>query len=164
MREKYQSAAWLLKSIYQRQRTIYRVTEQIAKNQEAFLEKGISELKPMTLKDVADTIDMHESTVSRVTTNKYVHTPQGIFELKYFFNSGINRQGADAVASVSVQDKIRQLIAHEPSEKPLSDDRLASLLQNQGLDIARRTVAKYREAMNIPSSSKRKPLKRGMRS
>ena len=164
VKEKYQSATWLLKSVYQRQRTIYKVTEQIIRQQRAFLDNGIGALTPMTLKDVADVIGVHESTVSRATSHKYVHTPQGIFELKYFFNSGINKQGAGAVASVSVQEKIRQIISTEPSDKPFSDDYLASLLHEQGLDIARRTVAKYREAMNIPSSSKRKPLKRGMRS
>ena len=161
IREKYQSAAWLLKSVYQRQQTIYKVTSQIVQNQVEFLENGIEYLKPMTLKNVADEISMHESTVSRVTTNKYVHTPQGIFELKYLFKGGIKKHGSDAIASVSVQNKIKQLISTEPAERPYSDEEIASSLQNQGLNIARRTVSKYRGAMGILSSSKRKPLKRG---
>lgn len=154
--EKVRSALWLIKSIHQRQRTIYRVMESIIRFQRDFFEKGVSQLKPLNLRDVADDIQMHESTVSRVTTNKYVHTPQGIFELKYFFNSSINRFDGEAVASESVKEKIRKIIAAEDPRRPLSDQRIAEMLKAANLDIARRTVTKYREAMNILSSTQRR--------
>jgi RNA polymerase sigma-54 factor len=150
------SALWLIKSIHQRQRTIYRVMESLVRHQREFFDKGIAYLKPLNLRDVADDIGMHESTVSRVTTNKYAHTPQGIFELKYFFNSSINRVDGDAIASESVKERIRQLISHEDARRPLSDQRLAEMLMSSNIDIARRTVTKYREAMNILSSTKRR--------
>jgi RNA polymerase sigma-54 factor len=150
------SALWLIKSIHQRQRTIYRVMESIVRHQREFFDRGIAFLRPLNLRDVADDIGMHESTVSRVTTNKYAHTPQGIFELKYFFNSSINRVDGDAIASESVKEKIRQLIAREDPRDPLSDQKLAEVLKSSNIDIARRTVTKYREAMNILSSTKRR--------
>ena len=158
LQDKMRSAAWLIKSIHQRQKTIYNVMESILKYQSEFFEKGIAYLKPMVLRDVAQDINMHESTISRVTTNKYVFTPQGIFELKFFFNSSINRvDGGSAVASISVHDKIRQLIEKENPKKPLSDEKIASILkEDANIDIARRTVAKYREALRILPSSKRK--------
>ncbi len=154
--EKVRSAIWLIKSIHQRQRTIYRVMQSIIRFQRDFFEKGIAYLKPLNLRDVADDIQMHESTVSRVTSNKYVHTPQGIFELKYFFNSSINRFDGEAVASESVKAKIRKIIAAEDPRRPLSDQRIAEMLKAVDLDIARRTVTKYREAMNILSSTQRR--------
>ena len=156
MQEKMRSAAWLIKSIYQRQKTIYRVVESILKFQQDFFEKGIAYLKPMVLRDVAQDIDMHESTISRVTTNKYAYTPQGIFELKYFFNSSINRIDGEAIASVSVQEKIKQIIAGENPKKPYSDDKISELLKELNIDIARRTVAKYREKLRVLPSNKRK--------
>ena len=156
LREKIRSASWLIKSIYQRQKTIYRVMESILKFQREFFEKGIAYLKPMVLRDVAEDIDMHESTVSRVTTNKYAYTPQGLFELKYFFNSSINRINGDSIASASVQEKIRQIILNEDASKPHSDDKIAQLLKESNINIARRTVTKYREMMKLLSSSKRK--------
>lgn len=156
VQEKMRSAAWLIKSIYQRQKTIYRVMESILKFQQDFFEKGIAYLKPMVLKDVAQDIGMHESTISRVTTNKYAHTPQGIFELKYFFNSSINRIDGEAMASISVQEKIKQIIAGENPKKPYSDDKISKLLKHLNIDIARRTVAKYRERLKLLPSSKRK--------
>ncbi|MCD4805370.1 MAG: RNA polymerase factor sigma-54 [Desulfobacterales bacterium] len=156
LREKIRSASWLIKSIYQRQKTIYRVMESILKFQREFFEKGIAYLKPMVLRDVAEDIDMHESTVSRVTTNKYAYTPQGLFELKYFFNSSINRINGDSIASASVQEKIRQIILNEDASKPYSDDKIAQLLKESNINIARRTVTKYREMMKLLSSSKRK--------
>lgn len=158
LQEKMRSAAWLIKSIHQRQKTIYNVMESILKYQAEFFEKGIAYLKPMVLRDVAQDINMHESTISRVTTNKYVFTPQGIFELKYFFNSSINRvHGGSAVASISVHDKIKQLVGKENPKKPFSDEKIASILKEENnIDIARRTVAKYREALRILPSSKRK--------
>jgi RNA polymerase sigma-54 factor len=132
------------------------VTESIVKHQRDFFEKGVGYLKPMILKDVAADIGMHESTVSRVTTNKYALTPQGIFELKYFFNSSINRVDGDAIASESVKEKIRKIISSEDARRPLSDQRIAAMLRSSNIDIARRTVTKYREAMNILSSTKRR--------
>lgn len=156
MQEKMRSASWLIKSIYQRQKTIYKVVESILKFQQDFFEKGIAYLKPMVLKDVAQDIDMHESTISRVTTNKYAHTPRGIFELKYFFNSSINRIDGEAIASVSVQEKIKQIIAGENPKKPYSDDKISKLLKQLNIDIARRTVAKYRERLKVLPSNKRK--------
>jgi RNA polymerase sigma-54 factor len=156
--DKVRSALWLIKSIHQRQRTIYKVMQSILKYQRDFFEKGIGHLRPLNLRDVADDIEMHESTVSRVTTNKYVHCPQGIFELKYFFNSGINRVRGDAVASESVKDRIGRLIRNEDPHRPLSDQRIAEMLKVANIDIARRTVTKYRESLNILSSTKRREV------
>ncbi|MBW2286512.1 MAG: RNA polymerase factor sigma-54 [Deltaproteobacteria bacterium] len=156
--DKVRSALWLIKSIHQRQRTIYKVMESIIKHQRGFFERGINYLKPLNLRDVADDIEMHESTVSRVTTNKYVHTPQGIFELKYFFNSSINRVEGEAVASESVKARIRRLIVNEDPRRPLSDQRIAEMLKVANIDIARRTVTKYRESMNLLSSTKRRQV------
>jgi RNA polymerase sigma-54 factor len=156
IQEKMRSAAWLIRSIHQRQKTIYKVMESILKHQQPFFEKGIAYLKPMVLRDVAQDIDMHESTISRVTTNKYAYTPQGIFELKYFFNSSISKVQGGAVASVSVQQKIREIIENEDSKKPYSDDKISIMLKQYNIDIARRTVAKYREMMRILPSNKRK--------
>jgi RNA polymerase sigma-54 factor len=158
IQDKMRSAAWLIKSIHQRQKTIYRVMESILRYQREFFEKGIANLKPMVLRDVAQDIGMHESTISRVTTNKYAFTPQGIFELKYFFNSSIRRSHGGAIASASVQDKIRQIILSEDPKKPYSDDKIAQLLKKDEIHIARRTVAKYREMLKILPSNKRKQI------
>jgi RNA polymerase sigma-54 factor len=158
IQDKLRSAAWLIKSIHQRQKTIYRVMESILKFQHDFFEKGISHLKPMVLRDVAQDIDMHESTISRVTTNKYAYTPQGIFELKYFFNSSIRRVHGGTIASASVQEKIRQIIAGEDPKNPLSDDKISKLLQESHINIARRTVAKYREILKVLPSNRRKQI------
>jgi RNA polymerase sigma-54 factor len=156
IQEKMRSATWLIRSIHQRQKTIYKVMESILKFQRNFFDKGIAYLKPMVLRDVAEDIGMHESTISRVTTNKYVHTPRGIFELKYFFNSSIQRVQGDAIASASVQEKIRQIIESEDPKKPYSDDKISKLLKESNISIARRTVAKYREMMRVLPSNKRK--------
>jgi RNA polymerase sigma-54 factor len=156
LQEKLRSAAWLIRSIHQRQKTIYRVMESIVKYQREFFDKGISYLKPMVLRDVAQDISMHESTISRVTTNKYAYTPQGIFELKYFFNSSINRVHGEAIASASVMEKIRQIIDNENPKKPYSDSKIAEMLSDANINIARRTVAKYREMMRVLPSNKRK--------
>ncbi len=158
LEEKVRSATWLIKSIQWRQQTLYRVTQSIFKVQHDFLDYGVSQLKPMVLRDVAEDIEMHESTVSRATANKYVHTPQGLFELKYFFQSGLRKDNGEDVASESVREKIRSLISTENPMKPYSDQDLARLLSDQAISIARRTVAKYREAMRIlPSSKRRQP-------
>ncbi|MEH0022043.1 MAG: RNA polymerase factor sigma-54 [Desulfobacter sp.] len=158
LNEKMQSASWLIKSIHQRQKTIYLVMESIIKFQREFFEKGIAYLRPLILKDIAEDIEMHESTISRVTTNKYAYTPQGLFELKYFFNSSIERTGGASMASASVKERIRQLIENEDPNAPLSDDRIAAILQESDIQIARRTVAKYRKVLNILPSNKRKQL------
>ena len=158
IQEKMRSAAWLIKSIHQRQRTLYRVTESIVKFQKEFLDKGIAYLRPLVLRDVAEDIEMHESTVSRVTTNKYVHTPQGLYELKFFFNSSISRVDGDALASESVKEQIRKIIKAEDKTKPLSDKGIEKKMRELNIDIARRTVAKYREAMGILPSRKRKEI------
>lgn len=157
IQEKLRSAVWLIKSIHQRQRTIYKVAESIVKHQKDFFERGSEYLKPMVLRDIANDIGMHESTVSRVTTAKYVHTPQGIYELKYFFNSGISSSdGGDSLASESVKVKIKDLVAKEDPKNPLSDQKIVDLLKTDGIQIARRTVAKYRDVLKILPSSQRK--------
>ena len=132
------------------------MVESIVRFQRTFLEKGIAHLKPMVLRDVAEDIGMHESTVSRVTTNKYVHTPQGTFELKFFFNSSISRIEGEAIASASVKERIRQIIQSENPAKPYSDRKMVEILCASNIDVARRTVAKYRESMGFPSSSERR--------
>jgi RNA polymerase sigma-54 factor len=148
----------LIRSIQQRQRTIIKVAESILKFQREFFDKGIAHLKPLILRDVAEDIGMHESTVSRVTTSKYVHTPQGIFELKFFFNSGISRTNGEDLASQAVKSKIKELVDAEDPKRPHSDQKIVELLKKGGIDIARRTVAKYREQLGILSSSKRKQV------
>jgi len=158
IQEKMRSAVWLIKSIHQRQRTIYKVTKSIVKFQREFFDHGIEYLKPLVLRDVADDIEMHESTVSRVTTNKYVQTPQGLFELKYFFNSGINTSDGDAIASESVKSRIKEIISEENPKKPYSDQKIVALLAEYNIDIARRTVTKYREMLGLGSSTERKRL------
>ena len=150
------AAEWLIKSIRQRQRTIFRVTESIVKRQREFFDNGVEYLKPMILKDVAEDISMHESTISRVTNNKYVHTPRGVFELKYFFNSSVTRSDGQDMASESVKRMIFELVKVEDVKRPLSDQRIVEILEEKGIQLARRTVAKYREQLHILPSSKRK--------
>jgi RNA polymerase sigma-54 factor len=156
IQDKLRSAMWLIRSIHQRQRTIFKVTESIVKFQRDFLDKGIAHLKPLILRDVAEDIGMHESTVSRVTTAKYVHTPQGIYELKYFFNSSIARVAGEDIASEAVKNHIKLIVGQEDTANPYSDQKIVELLRSQGIDIARRTVAKYREVLGVLPSSKRK--------
>jgi RNA polymerase sigma-54 factor len=158
VREKLRSAVWMIKSIHQRQRTIVKVMQSILRFQREFFDRGQEHLRPLNLRDVAEDIGMHESTVSRVTTNKYVQTPHGVFELKFFFNSSIRTGDGDSIASESVKEKIRAVIAKEDSRRPLSDQRIAEILRAANIDIARRTVTKYREAMNILSSTKRRQI------
>jgi RNA polymerase sigma-54 factor len=152
----FKSAQWLLKSIQQRQNTLCKVTESIVKFQKEFLDHGITTLKPLVLRDVADDVGMHESTISRVTSNKYVHTTQGTFELKYFFNSGISKSDGSFVASQSVKIEIENIIKAEDAKHPLSDQAIAYKLKGKGVRIARRTVAKYREVLGILPSNQRK--------
>jgi RNA polymerase sigma-54 factor len=157
--EKLRNAQWLIRAIEQRRKTIIRVAECIVEKQRDFFEKGVAHLKPMILRDVAEAVGMHESTISRVTTNKYMHTPQGLFELKYFFNSSIRRVGEEDIASESVKQAIKKLIEEEDKSNPVSDQAIVEMLEkNEGIKIARRTVAKYREMLGILASSKRKRL------
>jgi RNA polymerase sigma-54 factor len=158
VKEKFRSALWLIKSVDQRQKTIHKVATSIIKFQTEFLDRGIEYLRPLVLRDVATDIEMHESTVSRVVNNKYVHTPQGVFELKYFFHSGISSAYGESVSSVTIKQRIRKIIEAESPKKPLSDSRIARILQDEGLVLARRTIAKYREELKIPTSSRRKGL------
>jgi RNA polymerase sigma-54 factor len=154
--QKLRSALWLIKSVDQRQRTLRKVTQSIVKFQREFLDKGLPYLRPLSLRDVGEDIGMHESTISRVTTNKYVETPQGLFELKYFFHSGIASGDGEMVSSVSVKKMIQDLLANEDPSKPLSDQEVALILKGRGLTIARRTVAKYREELGILPSHQRR--------
>ena len=156
IREKVQAATWLIKSIQQRQKTICKVAESIVKFQKDFFDKGINCLKPLVLRDIAADVEMHESTISRVVNNKYMHTSRGIFELKYFFGSSIQRVSGETIASKSVKEEIKKIISQEQPKKPYSDCEIVEMLKGKGITIARRTVAKYREMMGILPSSKRK--------
>ncbi|HJW14474.1 MAG TPA: RNA polymerase factor sigma-54 [Thermoanaerobaculia bacterium] len=156
LKDKMRSAVWLIKSLDQRQRTIYKVADSIVRHQREFLDKGIEHLRPLVLRDVANDIGMHESTVSRVVSNKYIHTPRGLFPMKYFFHSGIDSSTGADVSSLSIKSKIARFIADEDSRRPHSDARIMQRLRAEGIQIARRTVAKYREELRIPSSSQRK--------
>jgi RNA polymerase sigma-54 factor len=158
LQDKLKEAVWLIKSIQQRHRTIYRVMESILKFQRGFFDHGIDKLRPLILRDVADDIEMHESTVSRVTSNKYAHTPRGIFELKYFFSTAIQQDVGEALAAKSLKERIRNLIRDEDLNKPLTDNAISTLFQEEGIQIARRTVAKYREQLGIlPVKLRRNP-------
>ena len=156
IQDKMRSAAWLIKSIHQRQRTLSLVAQSIVRFQRDFFEHGVTHLKPLVLKNVAEDIGMHESTVSRATANKYVHTPQGTFELKYFFTSSIKGADGDDVSAESVKERIREIIEAEDPKRPLSDQHIAKILASENVEIARRTVAKYREMMGVLPSSKRR--------
>ena len=158
IKEKLRSAEWLIRSIHQRNNTIRRVTESIVRFQRDFLEKGVAALRPLVLREVADDIGMHESTVSRVTTSKYVHTPRGIFELKYFFNSRIGSFSGEDQSSESVKARIKLLIDAEDANRPLSDQEIVTLLRKENIDIARRTVAKYRQGLGVLTSARRKSI------
>lgn len=154
--DKLNSSMWLIKSIEQRRKTLYKVTESILKFQRKFFDEGKTALKPLVLKDVADDIGVHESTVSRATNGKYVQTPRGLFELKYFFASSISESDGDGISSTSVKTQIQKYIDEENTQKPLSDQKIAEMLSESGINISRRTVAKYRDEMRIPASSMRR--------
>lgn len=158
IQDKLRSALWLIRSIHQRQRTLYRVTTSIVKFQKDFLENGVSALRPMVLRDIAEDINMHESTISRVTTNKYVQTPRGLFELKFFFNARVPAGNGDGLTSEAVKEEIRKLVTGEDPKKPLSDQIITDLLNKSNIQIARRTVAKYRELMGILPASRRRQV------
>jgi RNA polymerase sigma-54 factor len=158
LEDKYRSALWLIKSIDQRRQTIYKVGKSIIKLQKDFLDDGLSYLQPMVLKDVAKDIEMHESTVSRITTNKYIDTPQGVFELKFFFHSGIKSYMGNSMSSIRVKNMIKDIIKEEDQNSPLTDDQMVEALMIKNVKIARRTITKYRKELNIPPASKRKKL------
>jgi len=158
VKDKFRAALWLLKSVDQRQKTIVKVATSLINFQRAFLDHGIEHLRPLVLRDVATDIGMHESTVSRVVNNKYVHTPQGVYELKFFFHSGISSSYGESVSSVTIKQRIRKIIEAEDVRRPLSDSKIMSMLQHEGLVLARRTIAKYREELKIPTSNQRKIL------
>lgn len=153
-----QEARWFIKSLQSRNETLLRVASAIVERQQAFLERGEEAMKPLVLHDIAEALGMHESTISRVTTRKYMHTPRGIFELKYFFSSHVNTSIGGTCSSTSIRAQIKKLINEEPPQKPLSDSKIASILSDRGIEVARRTIAKYREAMSIPPSNERKHL------
>jgi len=153
-----QEARWFLKSLKNRNETLLRVAICIVERQREFFEHGEEYMKPLVLRDIAETMEMHESTISRVTTQKYMHTPRGIFEFKYFFSSHVNTSDGGEAASTAIRAKIKKLISNEDPQKPLSDSKIANILSAEGINVARRTVAKYRELMSIPSSSERKNL------
>ncbi len=158
LREKMRNALWFMKSIDQRQRTIYKVASSIVAFQQHFLDQGLEHLKPMVLRQVAEDIGMHESTISRVVSNKYMYTPRGLFPMKFFFHSGVDSARGENVSSLVVKERIRKLVEAEDQSRPLSDSKIKKMLQREGIRLARRTVAKYREEMSIPSSDKRKKV------
>jgi RNA polymerase sigma-54 factor len=158
VKDKFRSALWLLKSVDQRQKTIIKVASSIINFQSGFLDGGIEHLRPLVLRDVANDIGMHESTVSRVVNNKYMHTPQGVYEMKYFFHSGISSSFGESVSSVTIKQRIKKIIEAEDPRRPLSDSKIMNMLQKEGLALARRTIAKYREELRIPTSNQRKVL------
>jgi RNA polymerase sigma-54 factor len=156
VKDKFRAALWLLKSVDQRQKTIIKVATSIITFQAEFLDKGIEHLRPLVLRDVANDIGMHESTVSRVVNNKYMHTPQGVYEMKYFFHSGISSSYGENVSSVTIKQRIKKIIEGEDTKRPMSDSKIMNILQREGLVLARRTIAKYREELRIPTSNQRK--------
>jgi RNA polymerase sigma-54 factor len=156
LRTQLQEARWLVKSLEIRNDTMLRVARTIVERQQAFLERGEESMRPMILRDVADAVEMHESTISRVTTGKYLHTPRGVFEFRFFFSSRVPGEDGAAVSSTAIRAKIRKLIAQEPPGKPLSDQQIVEILSADGVQVARRTVAKYREALGIAPSSERR--------
>ena len=158
LRNHLQEARWLLKSLQSRNETLLRVASSIVKFQRAFFDYGEEAMKPLVLRDVAEELEMHESTISRVTTQKYMHTPRGTFEFKYFFSSHVSTSAGGECSATAIRALIKKLVAAENPKKPLSDNKLAQILEEQGLQVARRTIAKYRESLSIPSSNERKRL------
>jgi RNA polymerase sigma-54 factor len=158
LRNNLQEAKWFIKSLQSRNETLMKVSTRIVEHQKGFLEYGEEAMKPLVLHDIAEAVSMHESTISRVTTQKYMHTPRGIFELKYFFSSHVSTVGGGACSSTAIRAIIRQLVAAENTKKPLSDSKITNLLEEKGINVARRTIAKYRESLAIPPSNERKRL------
>jgi len=158
LRDHLQEARWFIKSLQSRNETLLKVSSCIVEHQRAFLDLGPEAMKPLVLRDIAQEVEMHESTISRVTTQKFMHTPRGIFELKYFFSSHVSTTGGGEASSTAIRAMIKKLVAQEDIRKPLSDNKIADLLQAQGIEVARRTIAKYRESLNIAPSNERKRL------
>jgi RNA polymerase sigma-54 factor len=158
MKDHLQEAKWFIKSLHSRNDTLLRVAECIVEKQKGFLDHGSIAMRPMVLRDVAEELELHESTISRVTTQKYMHTPNGIVEFKYFFSSHVSTEGGGECSATAIRAFIKELIASENPARPLSDSRIAELLQEKGINVARRTIAKYREAMFLSSSSQRKRI------
>jgi RNA polymerase sigma-54 factor len=158
LRNNLQEAKWFIKSLQSRNETLMKVSTRIVEHQKGFLEYGEEAMKPLVLHDIAETVSMHESTISRVTTQKYMHTPRGIFELKYFFSSHVSTKGGGECSSTAIRAIIRKLVAAENTKKPLSDSKITNLLEEKGINVARRTIAKYRESLAIPPSNERKRL------
>jgi len=158
IKDHLQEARWFLKSLQSRNETLLKVASKIVEYQQDFLEQGDEAMKPLVLHDIAEAVSMHESTISRVTTQKYMHTPRGIYELKYFFSSHVSTTSGGECSSTAIRAMIKKLIAVENAKKPLSDSKIAAMLEEEGIKVARRTVAKYREAMHIPPSNERKQL------
>jgi RNA polymerase sigma-54 factor len=160
LRTQLQEARWLMRSLEIRNDTMLRVARTIVERQLAFLDSGEESMQPMILRDVAEAVQMHESTISRVTTGKYLHTPRGVFEFRYFFSSNVPAEDGSGVSSTAIRAKIRKLVAQESPDRPLSDHQIADMLSGDGIAVARRTVAKYREALGIPPSSERRMNRR----
>jgi RNA polymerase sigma-54 factor len=158
LRDNLQEARWFIKSLQSRNETLMKVATRIVEHQKGFLEYGEEAMKPLVLHDIAEAVEMHESTISRVTTQKYMHTPRGIFELKYFFSSHVSTSGGGECSSTAIRAIIKKLIAQENARKPLSDSKITQLLEEKGINVARRTIAKYRESLSIPPSNERKRL------
>ena len=158
LREQMQEARWFIKSLQQRNETLLKVSTEIMKVQKDFLERGDQGMRPLVLHDIAEAVGLHESTISRVTTQKFIDTPLGIYELKYFFSSHVSTHSGGEVSSTAIRSLIKKLVSEENTRKPLSDNKIAALLADQNINVARRTVAKYREAMMIPPSNERKEL------
>jgi RNA polymerase sigma-54 factor len=158
IRNHLQEAKWFIKSLESRNDTLLKVANCIVEQQQAFFEYGDEAMKPMVLNDVAEMVEMHESTISRVTTQKYMHTPRGIYELKYFFSSHVSTENGGECSSTAIRALIKKLVAAENPAKPLSDSKITDLLAEQGIKVARRTIAKYRESLSIPPSNQRKSL------
>jgi RNA polymerase sigma-54 factor len=158
IRSNLQEAKWFIKSLESRNETLLKVSNCIVQRQQGFFEHGPESMRPMVLNDIAEAVDMHESTISRVTTQKYMHTPRGIFELKYFFSSHVSTENGGECSSTAIRELIKKLVAAEMPAKPLSDSKMAVILAEQGIQVARRTIAKYRESLSIPPSNQRKSL------
>ncbi|MBV1950735.1 MAG: RNA polymerase factor sigma-54, partial [Cycloclasticus sp.] len=158
MKNHLQEARWFIKSLQSRNETLMLVSQEIVNRQQDFLEHGAVAMKPMVLRDIAESVDMHESTISRVTTNKYMHTPNGIFELKHFFSSHVSTDTGGECSATAIRAFVKELVSSENPQKPLSDNKIAILLADKGINVARRTIAKYRESISIPPSSQRKRI------
>jgi RNA polymerase sigma-54 factor len=158
LQDQLQQAKWFLKSLHSRNDTLLKVSKMIIDRQRAFLDHGAEAMRPLVLHDIAEAVEMHESTISRITTNKYMLTPRGIFELKFFFSSHVGTADGGTCSATAIRSLIKKFVEAEPANKPISDSKIAKIMEAQGINVARRTIAKYRESMNIPPSNQRKAL------